>query len=102
MKDVRLYEMIEKAVAENKPILLPPDLAPNVKMMSASIGEVFTLTGIYWMDDKRNIYEPWFRAEYRASKGSVGFYVKGSCTPDLFSSGDTSMFKPENRYYTIV
>lgn len=96
----QLYEAIEEAVRENKPVKIPKGIM--LKTGCAPTGTTFTIPGLYWMDEKRNIYEAWMQIEYRRSDLFPGLYVMGSRTPDGLSSGITSMFREENRYNSIV
>lgn len=95
----RLYEAIEEAVRENKPVKLPDGII--LKTGYAPTGITFTIPGLYWMDEERNIYEAWIQIEYRQSDMFPGLYVSGSRTPDGLSSGITSTFHKECRYKSI-
>ena len=99
-----LYEMIEKAVQEKLPIVFPDNVYPVLQVGQSSTGPTFTIPGLFWIDEQRNIYEAWMQMEI-CRKGSwivPGLYVKGFACPDGFSSGDTSMFCAENRYKSII
>lgn len=96
----RLYEVIEEAVREKKQIRIPDGI--TLKTGYAPTGTTFTIPGLYWMDEERNIYEAWMQIEYRQSDMFPGLYVSGSRTPDGLSSGITSMFNKENRYKTMI
>lgn len=102
-QQAKLYEMVETAVATKQAILFPPNIYPILQVGRSSTGPTFTIPGLLWMDDQRNIYEAWMQIEvHRKDLWSTGLYVKGSKCPDGKSSGDLSMIKPENRYKTII
>lgn len=98
----KLYEMIEKAAQENLPVVFPVDCHPMLQVGSAPTGTTFTIPGLYWIDEKRNVYQPWLQIEKRSNCLVPEFYIAGTCTLDGFSSGDTSMLRPECRYKTLL
>lgn len=99
----KLYEMIENAVQEDAPIRFPEGVYPVLQVGSAPTGPTFTIPGLLWTDEERNIYQAWLQMEFRSKDLlSPGLYVRGSKCPDGKSSGIVSMFKPENRYKTIL
>lgn len=98
----KLYEMIEKAAQENLPVDFPVDVNPLLQVGSAPTGATFAIPGLYWMDEKRNVYQPWLQMEKRPNLLVPALYIAGTCTLDGFSSGDTSMLLPECRYKTII
>ena len=99
----KLYEMIEKAVKEDAPIQFPEGVFPVLQVGIVPTGPTFTIPGLLWMDEERNIYQAWLQMETRRKDNyMVGLYVRGSKCPDGKSSGDLSMIKPENRYKTII
>lgn len=102
MKDEQLYEMIEQAVLENRPVVFPQDVYPLLQVCHAPTGPTFTIPELYWIDEDRNVYRAWMQIEYRRKDMFAGLYVKGTCTLDGFSSGDTSMLRPECRYRTLL
>ena len=57
-----LYEAIEEAVREKKPVKIPDGII--LKTGYAPTGTTFTIPGLYWMDEERNIYEACFRFPY--------------------------------------
>jgi len=95
-----LYIAIEKAVREEEQVKLPNGIL--LKTGCAPTGTTFTIPGLYWMDEERNIYEAWMQIEYRQSDLLPGLYVCGSKTPDGLSSGNVKMFRKENRYKSII
>lgn len=95
-----LYKAIEEAVREKKPVKILDGII--LKTGYAPTGTTFTIPGLYWMDEERNIYEAWMQIEYRQSDIFPGLYVLGSRTPGGLSSGITSMFRKENRYKSII
>lgn len=99
----KLYEMIEKAVKEDAPIQFPEGVFPVLQVGIAPTGPTFTIPGLLWTDEDRNIYQAWLQMETRRKDNFMaGLYVRGTKCPDGKSSGDLSMIKPENRYETII
>lgn len=99
----KLYEMIEKAVEEDAPVRFPVGVHPVLQVGNAPTGPTFTIPGLFWMDEKRNIYQAWMQMETRRKDHYLpGLYVRGTNCPDGKSSGDLRMIKPENRYKTII
>ena len=99
----RLYEMIEKAVAEKTPIIFPEGLHPFLQVDSTPTGPLFKIPNLLWRDKKRNLYRAWMQMRYRSKDiCSSGLYVVGSVTLDGSSSDDISMFRKENRYFIVL
>ena len=87
-----LYAAVEKSVATKSQLIFPEEVIGY----SITVGSnYYLLPDLFWMDERRNVYQVWLRAE-------DGLRVVGSCTPDGMSSGDLSMIKQENRYKTII
>lgn len=102
-QQAKLYEMIEKAVQEDAPIRFLEGVYPVLQVGSAPTGPTFTIPGLLWTDEERNIYQAWMQMETRRKDNYLpGLYVRGSKCPDGKSSGDVSMFTAENRYQTIL
>ena len=98
----RLYDIIEKAVCENKPIVFPEDLHPLLQVDSTPTGPIFKIPDLLWRDKKRNLYRAWMEMRYRSKDiSSSGLYVVGSVSLDGSSTDDTSMFRKENRYFIV-
>ena len=98
-----LYQVIEKAAQEHKPVIFPEGVYPILQTGRHSGGLTFTIPGLLWMDARRNIYEAWMVMEQRRRDGiEPELYVHGSKSLDGLSSGDTSMFRAENRYRSII
>ncbi|MBR2861587.1 MAG: hypothetical protein IKB86_07095 [Clostridia bacterium] len=94
-----LYAAVEKAVATKSELTFPEAVKGySVEVMQKD----FLLPELYWMDEKRNVYQVWCRIETRSKLGLPGLFVVGSVTLDGFSSGDLSMITPKTRYQTIV
>ena len=99
-QQAKLYEMVETAVAKKQAIVFSPSLNPVLQVY----GNTFTIPGLLWMDEQRNMYTPFLKMEFRSKDDPCvpGLYVMGSRCPDGRSSGNVSMFKAENRYKTII
>lgn len=98
-----LYDCIETAVKEKAAVELPENVYPVLQVGRSATGLTFTIPGLLWMDDRRNVYHAWMQIEYRSRAiQSPALYVAGSATPDGFNSGDVSMIKKEKRYRTII
>ena len=99
----KLYDAVETAVKEKKPLEFPAYVFPVLQVGVAPTGPTFTIPGLLWMDDERNIYQAWMQIEFRSKSADLpGLYVVGTKNPDGHSSGDVSMIKKENRYRTII
>lgn len=91
----QLYEAIENAVAEKRHIIFPDALIGQyLRVGDSSCGFTYTLPCLLWHDAKQNACEAWLMIDRQGK-----FYVAGMMTLEGFSSGDTSMFKKENRIY---
>ena len=102
-QQAKLYEMIETAVITKRAVIFPPDIYPVLQVGRSSNGPTFTIPGLMWMDEQRNVYEVWMQMEFHSKDPcSPGLYVKGSRCPDGKSSGNIWMFKAENRYQTVL
>ena len=99
-QQAKLCEMIETAVATNKAIVFPSGLNPVLQVHN----NTFTIPGLFWMDEQRNMYIPFMKMEFRSKDDPYGpgLYVVGSKGPDGRSSGIVSMFTAENRYQTVL
>lgn len=103
----KLYEMIEKAVCNKNFIKFPSDI--DMQLVNGAIrsrgmaanGMTYTIDGIYWTDEKRNIYSPLLQYSFFKESPIPELKVIGTFTPDGMSSGVISMIKKENRYYSI-
>ena len=99
----KLYDAVETAVQEKKRLQFPENVFPVLQVGIAPTGPTFTIPGLLWMDDERNIYQAWMQIELHGKRADLpGLYVVGTKSPDGFSSGDISMIKKENRYRTII
>lgn len=99
----RLYEMVEKAVAEKTPIVFPEGLHPLLLVDSTAAGPLFRIPTLLWRDKKRNLYRARMEIKYPSQDlCSFGLYVVGSVALDGSNSDDTSMFCKENRYFTVL
>lgn len=98
----RLFDIIEKAVFENKPIVFPEDLHPLLQVDFTPTGPIFKIPDLLWRDRKRNLYRAWMEMRCRSKDiSSSGLYVVGSVSLDGSSTDDTSMFRKENRYFIV-
>lgn len=96
-----LYEAIEKAAAQRSKVTFPKESIG--KELRIGDDHCFFVPGLYWMDELRNVYVA--RLEMNVTGKdlwSVGLYVAGSTALDGRSSGDTSMFRKENRYRSVI
>lgn len=104
----KLYEAVERAVINRTFIRFPCDidmLLVNGAIRSRGIaanGMTYTIDGIYWMDEKRNIYSPLLQYSFYKESPIPELKVIGTFAPDGLSSGITSMIKKENRYHCII
>ena len=101
MPNKLLYEAIEQAVIEDKPVWVDFAKAEPVKTTMISPTK-FVVEEVYWQDEEGNIYQPVIEAQYRAPLRMAALYVIGNITLDWFSSGDTRMFRSERRYHTTI
>ncbi len=91
----QFYEAIESAVAEKRNVRFPDALIGQyLRVGDSSCGFTYTLPCLLWLDSKNNPCEAWMMIDRQGN-----FYVAGMMTLDGFSSGDTSMFRKENRLY---
>ena len=98
-----LYKEIETAAQNDAPVIFPSEAVVSTTMFA---GTAIRVNDLYWMDEHRNFYQVWLEAQHRRFAGGKvllpGLYVAGTCNPDGFFSGRTSMIREENRYYTII
>lgn len=99
MIEEKYYAAIEKAVMDDKQIILPNGEGLRLIMVSQT---KLIAEGLHWMDKQRNIYVPMLEVQFRSKFGVPGIYVVGSVALDGFSSGDISMFRKEKRYQSII
>ena len=97
----KLYDAVEAAVQNKKALVFPANVYPILRVGRAPTGTTFTIPGLLWMDDERNIYQAWMQIEVEFNS-LPGLYVVGTKNPDGLSSGDVSVIKKENRYRTII
>ena len=91
-----IQEAIETAINNNSAVILPELDTP---ICVGVITNQFRLDGIYWTDGKE-LFSIWMESECRGGSLKIpGLFVKGTYTPDNFSSGDLSMIRPENRVF---
>ena len=96
-----LCEAIEQAVMEDKPVWM--DFAKTAPVRTSMISPTkCVVENVFWRDEDGNIYQPVLEAQYRANISVAALYVVGNITLDWFSSGDTTMFRPEKRYHTSI
>ena len=99
----RLYEMIEKSVAEETPIVFPMGLHTVLQVDTTPLGPLFKIPCLLWRDKKRNLYRARMEMRYPSKDMRLcGLYVVGSVSLDGSTNDDTSMFRKENRYFTIL
>ena len=97
----KLYDAVETAVQKKKALVFPEKVFPILQVGAAPTGPTFTIPGLLWMDDERNIYQAWMQIELEYNS-LPGLYVVGTKTPDGISCGNVSVIKKENRYRTII
>ena len=98
----RLYEMIEKSVAEKTPIVFPMGLCPVLQVDPTLTGPVFKIPNLLWRDKKKNLHQALMEIRYPSKDmRSCGLYVVGSVSLDGSSTDDTSIFRKEHRYFTV-
>lgn len=90
-KILEKYEAIEKAVAEKKPVRLP--IGTEIKVGDG----IYYISDVLWRDADGELCMAMLQPEYRARDFKAGLYVVGSATVGWATSGDVSMFVPENR-----
>ena len=99
----KLYDAVEAAVQNKKSLEFPANVFPVLQVGVAPTGPTFSIPGLLWMDDERNIYQAWMQIEFNPKRADLpGLYVVGTKNPDGLSSGDASVIKKENRYRTII
>ena len=92
-----LYEIIEVAAMNDTPIVLPSGRPHPIRTIMAGPTK-FVVEDVYWRGNDGNVYQPVIEAQFRSRYGVAAMYVSGNVTLDWASSGDISMFRPENRY----
>ena len=95
-----LYKAIEDAAIHDKALVIPEPRTEKIRTVMVSPTK-FIVEGVYWRGDDGNVYQPVLEAEARLHC-VVAMYVVGSVSLDWASSGITDMFRPENRYYTVI
>lgn len=96
-----LYDIIEAAAMNDKPIVLPNGRPHPIRALMAGPTK-FVIEDVYWRGADGNVYQPVVEAQFRSKYGMPAMYVAGSISLDWASSGETSMFRPEMRYRTFV
>lgn len=99
----KLYDAVETAVKEKKPLEFPVNVFPVLQVGVAPTGPTFSIPELLWMDEQRNIYQAWMQIEFKPKRADMpALYVVGTKNPDGLSSGDVSVIKKENRYRTVI
>lgn len=91
----KLYEAIEKAVINNKPVKFPEEDIEKLQLKMLP-GERILITNLEWVDNGK-VYNPILGAEFRPEYYTAKLYVVGNIS-NSWSSDRTWMFVSENRY----
>ena len=91
----KLYEAIEKAVINNKPVKFPEEDIEKLELKMLP-GERILITNLGWVDNGK-VYNPILGAEFRPEYYTAKLYVVGNIN-NSWSSDRTWMFVKENRY----
>ena len=91
----QLYEAIEQAVINNKPVKFPEEDIEKLQLKMLP-GERILITNLEWVDNGK-VYNPILGAEFRPEYYTAKLYVVGNIS-NSWSSDRTWMFVSENRY----
>ena len=91
----KLYEAIENAVINNKPVKFPEEDIEKLELKMLP-GERILITNLEWVNNGK-VYSPILGAEYRPKHYTAKLYVVGNINSG-WSSDRTWMFVKENRY----
>lgn len=87
---------IEDAVKEGRGVIFP--CIESGLYLRVYHGQ-YSLDGVYWSDGEE-LFSVFMEIRNRRREMLPGLYVIGTYTPDGFSSGDLTMIRKENRYFT--